>query len=218
MLKAKIQPLNMDDIQWHVLELLWQAWHFLEEHMSMFLFPAKICQCYAKKRLIFSRNHLMSLEPDMHYHRSSSQHCSMMSLQITVWALWAVALRVAHAAASSGLTSGGFIPSDSSSHPSSPPTHPPTVALSFPSHSRFSTAGCCSQAASWRLDVWLPRWLRMLPQDPRVNQEVVTSLRGELLSFSVLRVSWSALCKTIQMCMCGSLMSLHGHFTCVSAF
>lgn len=115
----------------------------------------------------------------MHYHWSGSERCSMMSSQITVWALWIVALRVAHAAASSGSTSGAFISLDSSSCPllcrppplPSPPTHV------------FSTAGCCSQAASWRLDVWLPRWLRTLPQDPGVNQEVVTSLRGELLSF-----------------------------------
>lgn len=37
----------------------------------------------------------MSSQPDMHYHWSSSQHCSMMSSQITVWALWIVALNVA---------------------------------------------------------------------------------------------------------------------------
>lgn len=63
------------------------------------------------------------------------------------------------------------------------PSYPPAVTSSpsLPSHSRFSTAGCCSRAASWRLDAWLPRWLRMLPQDPGENQEVVTSLRGELL-------------------------------------
>lgn len=78
------------------------------------------------------------------------------------------------------------------------PTHLPSLALLvlFPSHSRFSTAGCCRKAASWRLDVWLPRWLKMLPQDPRENQEVVTSLRGELLPFS-FPSRWSELCKGV---------------------
>lgn len=129
----------------------------------------------------------MHLKSDVHYLWSSSRHCSMMSSQITLWSLWTVALRVAHAADSNGLMSGSFIASNSSTHLllSYTPTFFPSLSLSlFPSHSRFSTAGCCSKAVSWRLDVWLPRWLKMLPQDPRENQEVVTSLRGELLSFS----------------------------------
>lgn len=89
-------------------------------------------------------------------------------------------------AASSGLASGGFRASDS--------PHSPTLTLSpsLSSHSRFSTVGCCSKAASWRQDAWLPRWLRMLLQDPRENQEVVTSLRGELFSPPLLLCCISA--------------------------
>lgn len=82
-------------------------------------------------------------------------------------------------AASSGLASGVF------RAPLSSLTHPDTLSPSLSSHSRFSTAGCCSKAASWRLDAgWLPRWLRMLLQDPREIQDVVTSLKGELFSLS----------------------------------
>lgn len=159
------------------------------------VFQLKPVIAQIKKKLIFSWSQLMNVQADMHYLWSSPWHCNMMSSHITVWALWIVALRVAHAAASSGLTSGSSIASASSSHLLIfyPPTHLPSLALSlpFPSYSRFSTAGCCSKAVSWRLDVWLPRWLKMLLQDPRENQEVVTSLRGELLSFSSFRVSWS---------------------------
>lgn len=151
-----------------------------------------------------------SSAPDVRYHCSCSQHCGMMSSQITVRALWILASRVARAAASSGLTSGGFISSYSSSHPltTHQPTRPHSLS-SFPSPSRFSTAGCCSQAASWRLDVWLPRWLRTLPQDPRVNQEVVTSLRGELLPFSTLHVNWWVLCKSMCRCAPSEVMRCH---------
>lgn len=59
-----------------------------------------------------------------------------MSLQITVWALWFLASRVIQAAASSGLTSGGFIASDSTSHPllfTHPSIRLPSLSLSpFP--------------------------------------------------------------------------------------
>lgn len=187
--------------------------------MIVFLSAATTCQCSAEQELIFSRKAIAwILSPDVRYHWSCSQRCGMMSSQITVRALWILASRVARAAASSGLTSGGFISSYSSSHPltTHPPTNPPSHSLflshslsSFPSPSRFSTAGCCSQAASWRLDVWLPRWLRTLPQDPRVNQEVVTSLRGELLPFSALHVSWWELCKSMCRCAPSEVMRCH---------
>lgn len=110
---------------------------------------------------------------------------SMMSSHITVCALWIVALSRARCSLKWVNVwrlhcIGLVLPSSSLV-----PTHLHSLALSlfFPSHSCFSTAGCCSKAASWRLDVWLPRWLKMLLQDPRENQEVVTSLRGELLPF-----------------------------------
>lgn len=111
----------------------------------------------------------------MFYHWRSPWHCS--NDVIPDYRLRCVDCSLESCAASSGLTSGGFGASDS--------LHPPTLTFSpsFSSHSRFSTAGRCSKAASWRLDAWLPRWLRMLLQDPRENQEVVTSLRGELLPF-----------------------------------
>lgn len=74
-------------IQWHVLKLLWQSWHFLEREIQVcFCFQLK---CYAKKKLMFSWDHPMNFQPDELPH-----HCSMMSLQITVWALWIVSLRV----------------------------------------------------------------------------------------------------------------------------
>lgn len=124
----------------------------------------------------------------MHYHWSSSRRCSMMSSQITVWSLWIAALSVPCCC----IKWVDIISSFSFSHPLSfyLPTCPPPPISFFPSHTCFPTVGCCSLPTSWRLDVWLPRWLRMLPQDPEVNQEVVTSLRGEFLSFSVHHVSW----------------------------
>lgn len=142
----------------------------------------------------------LNLQPVVLYHWDSPEECSMMSSQITVWAPWIAALRDAHTAASSGLASGSFMVSDSSCPAcDSSPTLPSPLSASLSSHSRFSTAGCCSKAASWRLDVWLPRWLRMLPQDPRENQEVVTSLKGELLFFfPLLLVSLSVTCTAVR--------------------
>lgn len=110
----------------------------------------------------------------MFYHWRSPWHCS--NDVIPDYCLRCVDCSLESCAASSGLTSGGSGASDSLH-----PTRPDFLSPSSSSHSRFSTAGCCSKAASWRLDAWLPRWLRMLLQDPRENQEVVTSLRGELL-------------------------------------
>lgn len=140
------------------------------------------------------RNHPVNFQHDMHYHWSSSQRCSMMSSQITVWSLRIVALSVPCCCLKwvdvwRQLHFIGLLPSSFLS--TYLPAHLPPPSISFfPSHSRFPTVGCCSLPTSWRLDVWLPRWLRMLPQDPEVNQEVVASSRGEFLWFSVRHVSW----------------------------
>lgn len=117
-----------------ILKLPWQPWHFLEGGCFLQLTPvsAKMKKKIKKKErkeadILMKSSHECAVWHSL-YPWSSSWHCSMMSSQITVWAMWIVALRVAHAAASSVLTSGGFIGSDSFSH---------ALLLRSPTHSGF---------------------------------------------------------------------------------
>lgn len=136
------------------------------------------------------------------YPWSSSWHCSMMSSQITVWAMWIVALRVAHAAASSVLTSGGFIGSDSFSH---------ALLLRSPTHSGFVSLPLLPLTFLYSGQLQKSSIMEAGCVVAAVIENAASGPEGEPGSSDVLErwvalfffshhVSWCESCKNIKMC------------------